>query len=89
MRKDLQEMKNSSLQTVKLDIIQQITSSNDTSLINQIWNLINSNKQVVSESEDIPHWHKSKLDKRSKEFYANPTQVLNFNDAMDELEKVL
>ena len=80
-------MKNPSIQTVKLDIIQQITSSNDTSLIHQIWNLINSAKQVVSESEDIPYWHKSELDKRSKEFYANPTQVLNFNDAMDELEK--
>jgi 6-pyruvoyl-tetrahydropterin synthase len=82
-------MKNSSIQTVKLDIIQQITSSNDTSLINQIWNLLNSNKNVVSESQDIPYWHKSELDKRSQEFYANPTQVLNFNNAMDELEKEL
>lgn len=82
-------MKNSSIQTVKLDIIQQITSSNDTSLLNQILNLIHSSKQVVSESEDIPYWHKSELDNRSKEFYANPTEVLNFNDAMDELEKEL
>ncbi len=82
-------MKNPSIQTVKLDIIQQITSSNDTSLIHQIWNLINSTIQVVSESEDIPYCHKSELDKRSKEFYSNPAQVLNFNDAMDELEKEL
>ena len=82
-------MKNPSIQTVKLDIIQQITSSNDTSLLNQILNLIHSSKQVVSESEDIPYWQKSELDNRSKEFYANPTEVLNFNDAMDELEKEL
>ncbi|MEW7281087.1 addiction module protein [Aquimarina sp. 2201CG1-2-11] len=38
---------------------------------------------------DIPEWHKAELDKRLADHRNNPDQVLDFNEAMDDIDKEL
>lgn len=54
------------------------------------WNEL-KDKFTGIENEDIviPEWHKKELDKRIESYENNPAQVLDFDKAMDEIEKKL
>lgn len=39
------------------------------------------------ESTDIPDWHKTIIDQRMAAYKENPDDVLDFDKAMDDLEK--
>lgn len=41
------------------------------------------------EGMDIPEWHKEIIDLRMSDYEKNPDQALNFDLAMDEIEKNL
>lgn len=40
-------------------------------------------------NSDIPDWQKKELDKRLEEYKNNPDDVLDFEQAMDDIEKEL
>jgi len=44
---------------------------------------------IETELNDIPEWHKAELDKRLADHRNNPDQVLDFDKAMDDIDKEL
>ena len=44
---------------------------------------------LEKETDIIPDWHKEILDERLADYKNNPEQVLDFDTAMDEIEKEL
>ena len=56
----------------------------------QEWNkLRNKYSELESEELTIQELHLSEIDKRLEDYKNNPSQVLDFNKAMDEIEKDL
>lgn len=53
----------------------------------QEWNTLKSRFQDIE--QEIPEWHKEILGQRMKDFKENPDQVMDFDLAMDEIEKDL
>ncbi len=54
------------------------------------WNdLKNKYKGIEQKEIDIPVWHKKMLKKRLEDYKNNPEQVLDFDTAMDDIEKEL
>ena len=52
------------------------------------WNkLKNKFKGLEDEEMVIPSWQLEELDKRIKEYEINPDQTLDFNEAMNDIEK--
>ena len=43
----------------------------------------------VSKEQDIPNWHKDIIDQRLASYKENPDQTLDFDQAMDDIEKDL
>lgn len=54
------------------------------------WNIL-KNKYIGIEQEeiDIPAWHVEEVQKRIQDFTNNPDQAMNFETAMDDIEKNL
>ena len=50
-------------------------------------NLKNKYKGIEEEELEIPSWQVSKLDNRVEEYRKNPTQTLDFNQAIEDIEK--
>ena len=50
-------------------------------------NLKNKYKGIEEEELEIPSWQVSKLDNRVDEYRKNPTQTLDFNQAIEDIEK--
>jgi hypothetical protein len=54
------------------------------------WNdLKKKYKDIEQEDIDIPEWHKDLVRKRLDDYKKNPGSALNFDAAMDDLEKEL
>lgn len=53
----------------------------------QEWNSIKSRYKDID--QDIPEWHKEIIDQRMKDYKENPDQAIDFDLAMDEIEKDL
>lgn len=54
------------------------------------WNKLKEKyNNIETELNDIPEWHKAELDKRLADHRNNPNQVLDFNEAMDDIDKEL
>ncbi len=53
----------------------------------QEWNDIKSRYQDID--QDIPDWHKEIIDQRMKDHKNNPGLAIDFDLAMDEIEKDL
>lgn len=54
------------------------------------WNdLKNKYKGIEQDEVDIPEWHKDLVRKRLKDYRNNPGSALDFESAMDEIEKEL
>lgn len=53
----------------------------------QEWNDIKSRYKDIE--QDIPDWHKEIIDQRMKDYKENPGQAVDFDLAMDEIEKDL
>ena len=53
----------------------------------QEWDSIKSRYQDID--QDIPDWHKEIIDQRMKDYKKNPDQAMDFDLAMDEIEKDL
>ena len=53
----------------------------------QEWNSIKSRYKDID--QDIPDWHKEIIDQRMKSYKENPDQAMDFDLAMDEIEKDL
>ncbi len=54
------------------------------------WNKLKEKyNDIETELNDIPEWHKAELDKRLADHRKNPDQVLDFNEAMDDIDKEL
>ncbi|MBP9044043.1 MAG: addiction module protein [Spirochaetes bacterium] len=54
------------------------------------WNeLKNKYKGIEQEEVDIPEWHKDVVRKRLDVYKKNPGQALDFDSAMDDIEKEL
>ena len=53
----------------------------------QEWNSIKSRYKDID--QDIPDWHKEIIDQRMKDYKQNPDQAMDFDLAMDEIEKDL
>jgi hypothetical protein len=52
------------------------------------WNdLKNKFKGIESENVDVPEWHKEIVRKRMELYKNDPGQALDFDSAMDDLEK--
>ena len=52
------------------------------------WNLL-KNKFENIEEIDIPDWQKNEVRKRLEDYNKNPKQILDFDTAMDDIEKDL
>jgi hypothetical protein len=56
----------------------------------QEWNKLKAKfKDLEAEELNIPNWQLQELDKRSEEYIRNPDQAVDFNQAMDDVEKYL
>lgn len=56
----------------------------------QEWNnLKNKFKGLEAEELDIPSWQLKELDKRTNDYKNNPEQALDFDQALDDIEKDL
>lgn len=53
----------------------------------QEWNDIKSRYKDIE--QDIPDWHKEIIDQRMKDYKESPDQAMDFDLAMDEIEKDL
>lgn len=54
------------------------------------WNdLLIKYKGIVQEDFDIPDWHKEIVLKRIEDFKQNPNLMVDFDDAMNEIERKL
>jgi hypothetical protein len=54
------------------------------------WNeLKNRFKEIETEELDIPQWHIDILNERLIDYKKNPGQALDFDEAMDDIEKDL
>ena len=53
----------------------------------QEWDSIKSRYQDID--QDIPDWHKEIIDQRMKDYKKNPDQAMDFDLAMDEIDKDL
>ncbi|MDD4673083.1 MAG: addiction module protein [Bacteroidales bacterium] len=54
------------------------------------WNeLKNKYKGIEQEKINVPEWHKDIVRKRLDDYKENPDQALDFNSAMDDIEKEL
>lgn len=54
------------------------------------WNeLKNKYKGIEHEEINVPDWHKDIVRKRLDDYKENPDQALDFNSAMDDIEKEL
>jgi hypothetical protein len=52
-------------------------------------NLKNKFKGIEAEELDIPSWQLAELDNRVKDYRKNPTQTVDFNQVIEDLEKSL
>lgn len=74
--------------------VQYITESNgqttDVFIPIKEWNNLKAKfKDIKQEGEEVPEWHKEIVHKRM-EFYKNdPSQAIDFDSAMDDIEKDL
>jgi hypothetical protein len=56
----------------------------------QEWkNLTTKFKGLEAEELEIPTWHLKELDNRLEDYKNNPGQALDFDEAMDDIEKDL
>jgi hypothetical protein len=56
----------------------------------QEWNnLKDKYRGLEAEEVNIPDWHLAEIDKRLEDYKKNPSQALDFGQAMDEIEKDL
>lgn len=54
------------------------------------WNELKSKfKGIEQEEIDIPEWHKEIVLHRMSEYKKNPGQAIDFDEAMDDIEKYL
>ncbi len=54
------------------------------------WNdLKNKYKDIEGEDIDIPEWHKDLVKQRLDDYKKNPGSALDFDSAMDDIEKEL
>ncbi|UZO82458.1 addiction module protein [Aquimarina sp. ERC-38] len=54
------------------------------------WNKLKSKyKNIEVELNDIPEWHKAELDRRFIDYKSNPKDVLDFDEAIDDIDKEL
>lgn len=54
------------------------------------WNALkNKFKGIEQEEMDIPSWHVDEIEGRMEDYKNNPNKVLDFDSAMDEIEKEL
>jgi hypothetical protein len=54
------------------------------------WNdLKNKYKDIEGEGIDIPEWHKDLVRQRLEDYKQNPKAAMDFDSAMDDLEKEL
>jgi len=54
------------------------------------WNeLKNKYKGIEQEEVDVPEWHKDIVRKRLDDYNKNPNQAMDFDSAMDDIEKEL
>jgi len=54
------------------------------------WNdLKNKYKNIEQEEITVPEWHKDLVLKRLEEYKQNPDSALDFNSALDDIEKEL
>ncbi len=51
------------------------------------WNNIKSKYQGID--HEIPEWHEDIIDQRTQDYKNNPDQALDFDQAMDDIEKSL
>lgn len=61
--------------------------------VNQLIELLSKNfgTVTVTEVDDfvVPEWHLKELDERTNDYKNNPEQALDFDQAMDDIEKEL
>ncbi len=57
--------------------------------INEWNNLKNKYKGIEQESIDIPEWHKDLVSQRLEDYRKNPNSAIDFDIAMDDIEKDL
>ncbi len=57
--------------------------------INEWNNLKNKYKLIEQEEVDIPYWHKDLVRQRLEDYSRNPDSVMDFDSAMDDIEKEL
>lgn len=56
----------------------------------QEWNKLKVKyKGIEQENSNIPDWHKDVVRKRMEDYKQNPEQVLDFDQAIDDIEKNL
>jgi hypothetical protein len=55
------------------------------------WNALKTKYAEIEqeEADNIPQWHKDLVSERLASFKKNPEQALDFNEALDEIEKGL
>lgn len=53
------------------------------------WNALKKKYKNLEEGMDIPEWHQAIVRERMAEYELNPDNTLDFDDAMDEIEKDL
>jgi hypothetical protein len=74
--------------------LQYITDSNGQTtgvfIPIQEWNYLKSKfREIDQEGSNVPEWHKEIVRKRMELYKNDPTQAVNFDQAMDDIEKDL
>jgi hypothetical protein len=74
--------------------LQYITDSNGQTtgvfIPIQEWNYLKSKfREIDEEGSNVPEWHKEIVRKRMELHKNDPTQAMNFDQAMDDIEKDL
>ncbi|MFK7756236.1 MAG: addiction module protein [Flavobacteriales bacterium] len=74
------------IETRKISIVQYILGLQRDDILGKIEDIISSNS---SEDIQIPEWQKQEVKQRLEEYRRNPDSAIDFDKAMDDIEKDL
>ncbi len=53
------------------------------------WNALKNKYKGLEENIEVPDWHQSIVEERVEDYQRNPDNTIDFDDAMNDIEKNL
>ena len=82
--------KNDNILELKTILYDKIEKTHNINILKSIFQIIETQKQLEDESNgEIPDFHKKILDERLEDYLINPNATISWDEAQNEIEKIL